>query len=251
MKLLLILAVLSVAVYLVLTKNSYFNQPSETLQVTLDTVKYKGQPIETVQSLPRLFIKAPLELNTNAKYTYSVFGDSLTNREFVRIDKQVIQTGTVWFDNVSAFYGYDKQTSQYKRLLVSSEEQDKARFPQTQIVNPDNLTIKFFYDVSRPDSCYAYDCRAYWADFYLWDSKTSQFVQVNDEYKEFYQDLAKQYEKIDKRGCTLGDDYDKGRHTLEEVYSSDNSNHCNGSERAELSRFMQYKLKVNELIESL
>jgi hypothetical protein len=207
-------------------------------------VELKGTVIETKNSLPRLFIQAPLELNSNAKYTYSVFGDSLTNREFVRIDKQVIQTGTVWFDNVSAFYGYDVQTGQYKRLLVSSEEQNRARFPQTLIVNPDNLTIKFFYDVSRPDSCYAYDCRAYWADFYRWDSKTSQFVQVNDEYKEFYQELARQYESFNKKGCAFGDVFDKGRRSLEEVYQRSSTNHCMESTRSELDAFMKYKNKL-------
>jgi len=246
MKLLSILVLLSIATGLAFFfgRNSVSNQQAETIQVTLDTVKYRGQTIETAQSLPRLFIKTPLELNTNAKYKYSVFGDSLTNREFIRIDKQVIQTGTVWFDNVSAFYGYDKQTGQYKRLLVSSEEQNRARFPQTQIVNPDNLTIKFFYDISRPNSCYGYDCRAYWADFYRWDSKTSQFLQVNDEYKEFYQDLAKKYETLNQKGCAFGDVYDKGRRTLEEVYQRSSTNHCMESTRAELNAFMSYKLKL-------
>lgn len=242
----LILALLSIATGLafVFTRYSLSNQQAETIQVTLDTVKYRGQSIETVQSLPRLFIKAPLELNTNAKYKYSVFGDSLTNREVIRIDKQVIQTGTVWFDNVSAFYGYDEQTGQYKRLLVSSEEQNRARFPQTLIVNPDNLTIKFFYDVSRLNSCYGYDCRAYWADFYRWDSKTSQFVQVNDEYKEFYDDLAKQYESLNQKGCAFGDVYDKGKRTLEEVYKRSSTNYCKESTRSELDAFMKYKNKL-------
>lgn len=246
MKLFLILVILSITTCLVfvLGRNSFFNQSRDTLVVTLDTVKYRGQSIETAQSLPRLFIKAPLELNSNAKYTYSVFGDTLTGNEFVRVDKQVIQTGAVWFDNVSAFYGYDEQAGQYKRLLVSSEEQNKARFPQTQIVNPDNLTIKFFFDVSRPDSCYAYDCRAYWADFYRWDSKTSQFVQVNNEYKEFYDGLAKQYESINKKGCAFGDVFDKGRRSLEEVYQRSSTNHCMESTRSELNAFMKYRLKL-------
>lgn len=208
-------------------------------------VWYRGEVVETKQSLPKLFIQPPLELNNNAKYTYTVLGDSLSNQEFIRIDKKVVQTGETWFDNVSAFYTFDSQTRKYKRVLASSEKQNDARFPQTQIIDPNLLTVKFYYDISRPNSCYGYECRSYWADFYKWDSKTSQFKQVNSEYRDFYLQLANQYEEMNKKGCDLGDNKGVGLSTLSDVFKSDKFNYCKGSSREELNRF--FELKDNKL----
>ncbi len=215
--------------------------------VTDNQIKFNNQTLETKQSLARLFIQKPLEKDVNAKYYYSVFNDLKSNQEFVRVDKKVIQTGTVWFDNVSAFYIYDSANGQYKKVLVSSEKQNNARFPQTQIVNPDELTVKFYYDISRPDQCYGFDCRAYRGDFYKWDDKKSEFELVNKNYQSFYTELLKQYDRMDSKGCVLGDIENRGLKTLEAIYEFNKSDYCQGSSREELNKFFQTKNEIEEI----
>lgn len=217
------------------------DRSSSLIGISDSEIKFHDNLLETKKSLSRLFIQTPLELNNNAKYTYTVLGDLQFNQEFIRIDKKVLQTGSVWFDNVSAFYTLDSQTHKYKRVLASSEKQNDARFPHTQLINLDPLTVKFYYDISRPNSCYGYECRSYWADFYKWDNKTMQFEQANGEYIEFFQGLAKQYEVLDEEGCNLGDIEGMGLSTLRGVFESDKSNYCKGSSREELNRFFEVK----------
>jgi len=164
-----------------------------------------------------------------------------SNQEFIRIDKKVIQAGTAWFDNVTAFYTFDSRSNKYKRVLESNEEQNQARFPQTTLISNDPFTIKFYYDISRPNQCYGPDCRSYWANFYRWDNKKNEFKLVNGEYKSFYQDLYKQYEEMNKKGCSLEDIENKGLTTFEDIYKSNNTNYCKGSTREELNKFINYK----------
>jgi len=246
-KILLILAVL-VTVYIFYLGSHNKQVDNSSLRITSNEIRYKNYLLESKESLPRLFIQSPLILNTNAKYSYSIFNNLDSGTEFIRVDKKIIQTGTAWFDNITAFYTYDKQTNQYKRVLVSSKEQNNARFPQTNIINPDNLTVKFYYDVSRPNQCYGYDCLSFWADFYRWDNNKNEFIQVNQEHKSFYQDLYKQYEEMNKKGCSLEDVESKGLITFEDVYKSNNTNCCKGSTRAELNKFFETKDKISKLI---
>lgn len=225
------------------------NNDQKLIKITENEILFNNHLLDTQKTLPRLFIQPPLELNKNAKYSYLIFNDLDSGTEFIRIDKKIIQYGTSWFDNVTVFYTYNSQTNGYRRVLVSSEEQNNARFPKTEIISQTSfpLTIKFYYDISKPHQCDGPACRSYWTDFYRWDNKKKEFKLINQEYQSFYQDLKQQYEEIDKKGCDLGDNENTGLKTFSEIYEYNKTNHCKNSTREELNKFIQVKNKIIEL----
>lgn len=171
----------------------------------------------------------------------------------MRIDKLVLDAGS-YSSRVTAFYLFDHKSEEYKRVLQSTKEQNEARYPETEIISQAPLTVRFHYDVSRPLGCYGDGCRSYWADHFSWDFEQEKFVEVNNEFSDFYKDLLKDYEKLNIKGCDLGDFEQKHLTTLEKVFKSSKTNYCvdaNGLEvnkREDLNKFIEYKEKLSDSV---
>lgn len=212
-----------------------------------NTLKFGNDVLATKETVPHLFIEESYKKGGNALFTYGFVDDVASNTQLLRVDKMVVQYGNHWSNNATAFYRYNFERQQYDLVLVSSKEQNQARFPQTEIVSQNPLTVKFYYDVAKPQACYGPDCRAYWVEHYRYDSKEGKFVSANGGYKESYQTLLSDYENLNKSGCDLGSFEQKVGITLEEVYNHSKTDYCSKSSRDELEKFMLFKQRVADI----
>lgn len=222
----------------------------ETNQVLSDdgaTLRFMGFALAAKDDLPDLFIEDSLVGDYNIFHTYSFINDFGYNTQFLRVDKMVIQYGQSWFNKATVLFRFNFEEQRYDPVLVSSSEQDAARFPQTEIISQDPLILRFYYDVARPFACYGPDCRVYWADHYRYDREKKEFISVNNEYREFFQELLNDYDDHNRSGCDSelieGDD----GLSLEDVYGS-LTNYCRNSNREELEKFMSYWQMVKDII---
>ena len=108
---------------------------ARNLQVSANEIRFAGKLLETPETLPYMF-------DDNAKYIYSILGSYDSENQFLRLDKLVSQVGE-YFNNVTAFYLYNTQGQEYKRILQSTEEQNQARYPETEIISQFPLTVRF------------------------------------------------------------------------------------------------------------
>lgn len=231
------------------------NVSDNNLIVSDNEIRFAGKLLESPESLPYIFLEAGLELGGNSKYTYSILDRQNSENQLLRVDKLVLDAGS-FSSRVTAFYLYNQNSGEYKRVLQSTKDQNKARYPETEIVFRNPLTVRFYYDVSRPLGCYGQDCRSYWADHYRWDSGQGKFVEIDREFIDFYRDLLKKYEAMNASGCDLGNAERKQLEILEELYISSETNYCidtTGPEvnkREDLNRFFEYREKISKLVES-
>lgn len=242
-----------IILYKVVTRGKS-NVSDNNLIVSDKEIRFAGKMLESPESLPYIFLEAGLELGGNSKYTYSILDSQNSENQLLRVDKLVLDAGS-FSNRVTAFYLYDPSSGEYKRVLQSTKEQNQARYPETEIISQDPLTVRFYYDVSRPLGCYGQDCRSYWADHYRWDSGQEKFVEVDAEFVDFYKDLLTQYEKMNDSGCDLGDVEQKRLSTLRDVFKSTITNYCidttnsKMNKREELDKFFRYRDMVEELVE--
>ena len=221
------------------------------LRVTNNEISFAGKLLDTSETLPYLFLEDELSLDKNAKYTYSELGGQKQEKRLLRIDKLVFDANS-YSSRVTAFYLYNPANGNYKRVLQSTKEQNEARYPETEIISQDPLTVRFYYDISRPLGCYGDGCRSYWTDHFRWDSGQEKFVEVNNEFSDFYKDLLKDYEKLNSAGCDLGNFEQKQLITLEKVFNSSKTNYCIDStgpvvnKREELNKFFEFKGRTSE-----
>ena len=229
------------------------NKANEDLVVAKDEIKYQGKLIETWETLPYLFLEEGLTIGDNVKYAYSVLDNKNSENKLLRIDKLVYDAAH-YSNRVTVFYLYNYEKKEYKRVLQSTREQNEARFPETEIISQDPLTVRFYYDISRPLGCYGDGCRSYWAEYFRWDSDQEKFAEVNGKFVDFYKDLLKKYETINVSGCDLGDIEEKQLKTLEEVYNSSETNYCidtigtGVNKREDLNKFFEYKKRLLNLV---
>lgn len=235
---------------------SNFRKSFDTnLQASNNEIRFAGKLLETPETLPYMFLEEYLKLDDNAKYTHSIFDDQRSGNQFLRVDKLVFDVGS-YSSRVTVFYLFNPKSEEYKRVLQSSKEQNEARYPETEIISQDPLTVRFYYDVSRPLGCYGDGCRSYWADHFRWDSGQEKFVEVNNEFSDFYKDLLTDYEKLNTAGCDLGDSEEKQLTALENVFKSNKANYCidttgpKVNKREDLNKFFEYKKRVAELAET-
>lgn len=225
----------------------------DNLQVSGSEIRFAGKLLETPETLPYIFLEKYLKLDDNAKYTHSILDDQKSKDKFLRVDKLVYDAAS-FSSRVTAFYLYNPNSGEYKRVLRSTEEQNQARYPETEIISQDPLTVRFYYDVSRPLECYGDSCRSFWADHYRWDADKGKFVEANAEFSNFYGNLLKDYDRLNAEGCFFGNVEEKQLSTLERVYNSSNANYCidtTGAElnkRDDLNKFFEYKKKFSEIV---
>ena len=156
---------------------------ARNLQVSANEIRFAGKLLETSKTLPYLFLEDKLSLDKNAKYTYSELGGQKQEKRLLRIDKLVFDANS-YSSRVTAFYLYNPANGNYERVLQSTKEQNEARYPETEIIFQDPLTVRFYYDISRPLGCYGDGCRSYWAEYFRWDSRQEKFVEVNNEFSD-------------------------------------------------------------------
>ena len=216
-------------------------------KIVLDFYK---KSVITSQEYPQLFdtfhYKDTPQFYTTSLINYSTPKTDLTGSgQMIQIDRIVWVPAS--FAKSSSLL-YDLNTGEY---LISPKEQAFGRFPDTDIILTSPLTIRFRYDVSQPVFCIGYDCRGYWEVFYEWDSNKKKFLEVNNKYASYYKNLLKEYQNLNLNGCDLHYIYDiegSGVKTLDAVYQSSKTNYCKGSTREDLSRFMEYKTKLENII---
>jgi hypothetical protein len=234
---------------------SHSQETPATLEVSNNEIKFLGNVLETRQTLPYLFLEKYLKLNDNALYTYSIIDDLSSGMQFLRLDKMVQNKGG-YGNAVTGLYTWDFNKRAYVRVLVTDAKQNSAEYPQTEILTQNPLTIRFYYDIARPLECYGPGCRSFWADHYRWDNRKNKFILVNSEYKDFYQNLYKEYKRMDEEGCALGDSENIGLKTLRSLYDYNKTIYCSSlrggsasSSREELNRFIETMRKIEKIIQ--